>query len=113
MTPSSSEDEIRKDLELACRDRDADKVSRIFAFQQLNADDATAALQDARMDFEVIRVLLQNGADPNSISIRQAASSKRAGELLRLLHEYGYNFKTDGHIVLEFVLSILYWGTVD
>lgn len=96
--------EARQDLELACRDQDAEEVSKLFATRSLNPDDATAAMKEARIDPAIMRILFQNGADPSAIHIEQVAfCDDDAPEILRLLDEYGYNFARDGHIILQSV----------
>lgn len=100
---SFEDDDAEWELQMACRARDFVKVSQLFALHPLGADDATAALKDVSMDHKVMRILLENGADPSTVHIRQAARSGRSGEILRLLDEYGYNFESDGHLVLQSV----------
>jgi hypothetical protein len=98
--------EPRQHLCLACQSGDVARVSELFADQSLSADDATFALEKVLYPkHEVIQVLLQNGADAGVIGVRSIPWSRRPTELLRLLAEYGYDFKPDGHLILQSVLS--------
>jgi hypothetical protein len=87
--------------------RDALCVSQLFANHPFTADDATNALEDSHVtpDPALIRVLLQHGADVNALSIRKVTWSKHPTELLRLLAEYGYDFKPYSHCILQSVAS--------
>jgi hypothetical protein len=58
------------------------------------------------MDPALIRVLLQNGADISSITCRDIPRSGQVDELLELLAEYDYDFKKEGHRILESVLDL-------
>lgn len=105
---SDEDDEAEWELQMACRARDSEKVSQLFALHPLGADKATAALKDVGMDHEIMRILLDNGADPSVVRIRRAAHSGRSGEILRLLDTYGYNFESDGHLILQSVPFLPY-----
>jgi hypothetical protein len=97
-------DEAQDQLSEACQSGDAERVSQLFASQSLNADDATNALRDAYMDdFMLIHVLLQNGADVSVVNLRDIQGCAGANDLLRLLAEYEYDFRSEGHIVLQSV----------
>jgi hypothetical protein len=96
----------RQHLCLACQSGDVAGVSELFADQSLSTDDATFALEKVLYPkHEVIQVLLQNGADAGVIGVRSIPWSRRPTELLRLLAENGYDFKPDGHLILQSVLS--------
>lgn len=99
-----TDSEAREELELACQDNEIEEVLQLFASGSVNADDATAALKETDMKPSIIRILLHNGADPSAIYIRQVAFSDQAREILSLLDEFGYNFETEGHLILQSVL---------
>jgi hypothetical protein len=54
----------------------------------------------------VIRILLQHGADVRAVSMRMIPLSDAPGELMRLLAEYKYDFKSDGHRILQSVSNM-------
>jgi hypothetical protein len=72
----------------ASRDGDVALVSQLLANYLFDADDATAALDEANLDpTTLIRILLQHGADVNVVHVRTIPDSDKPGELLRLLAE--------------------------
>jgi hypothetical protein len=103
-------DETRQRLREACHVGDALYVSQLFVNQPFTADDATDALKDTHLNLDpaLIRILLQNGANANLLQVRKIPKSKFATELLRLLAEYRYDFKPDGHRILQSVFSPSY-----
>lgn len=84
--------QVQDQLHIACDVRDATRISQLFANHPLSADNATDALRDADMDFALVRVLLQHGADPNVVDIRMILNTDRQHELLGLLAEYNFAF---------------------
>jgi hypothetical protein len=91
----------------ASRDSDVALVSQLLANHSFDADGATAALEEEfEMNPTIIRVLLQHGADVNAVSMCMIPSSDEPGELMRLLAEYNYDFKSDGHRILQFVSNV-------
>jgi hypothetical protein len=106
---SSTSDVDQEDLCLASRDGDVALVSQLLANHSFDADDATAALSEAGMDPTIIRLLLQHGADVNVADLWMTPLSKAPGELLRLLAEYGYDFTSDGHRILQSVSIVVYY----
>lgn len=99
LSPSEAQDELRT----AYYAGDIERVSQLFANAPLDAEDATLALENSLMEMDpaLIRVLLQNGADISSITCRDIPRSGHVGELLELLAEYNFDFKTDGHRILQ------------
>jgi hypothetical protein len=106
LSPSEAQDELRT----AYYAGDIERISQLFANAPLDAEDATRALEDSLMEMDpaLIRVLLENGADISSISVRDIPRSGQVGELLELLAEYDYDFKADGHRILQSVLSVIH-----
>ena len=96
-------DAEREDLYSASRDGDVALVSQLLANHSFDADDTTEALSEAKLDPTLIRILRQHGADVNAVSMRMFPLSNAPGELMRLLAEYEYNFKSDGHRILQLV----------
>jgi hypothetical protein len=93
----------QEDLCSASRDCDVALVSQLLANHSFDADDATAALSEAALDPTIIRILLQHGADVNVVHVRMIPCSDAPGELLRLLAEYKYDFRLEGHRILQLV----------
>ncbi|KAF7196951.1 putative ankyrin repeat protein [Pseudocercospora fuligena] len=85
----------------ACEARDLARVRQLFAQYSLDADDATEALRDAPVKRSLYRFLLESGANANAIHIRQVAWSGDAGEILKMLREYQYDFKAESHRILQ------------
>jgi hypothetical protein len=106
LSPSEAQDELRA----AYYAGNIERISQLFANAPLDAEDATRALEDSLMEMDpaLIRVLLENGADISSISVRDIPRSGQVGELLELLAEYDYDFKADGHRILQSVLSVIH-----
>jgi hypothetical protein len=104
---SSTSDVDQEDLCSASRDGDVALVSQLLANHSFDADDATAALDQAGLNLTIIRLLLQHGADVNTFHLPMTPLSKAPGELLRLLAEYGYDFKSDGHRILQSVSIVV------
>lgn len=103
---STSDDVDEQDLCLASRDGDVALLSQLLANHSFDAEDATAALCEAALNPAIFRDLLQHGADVKVVDLRSIPLSAARGELLGLLAEYGYDFKSDGHRILQFVSPI-------
>jgi len=105
---TSISDADQEDLCSASRDGDIALLSQLLANHSFDADDATAALDEADLNPTVIRLLLQHGADVNTFHLPMAPCYDAPGELLRLLAEYGYDFKSDGHRILQSVSIVVF-----
>jgi len=95
-----STSEVGRKLFYASRDGEVALVSQLLANHSFDADDATAALGSAR-DPTIVRMLLQHGADVRVVPMHMIPLSDAPGELVRLLAEYKYDFKSDGHRILQ------------
>jgi hypothetical protein len=102
-TMLSDDDVDQEDLCSASRDGDVALVSQLLDDHPFDADDATAALSEAELDPTIIRMLLQHGADVNVVPLRTIPLSDAPGELMRLLANHKYDFKPDGHRILQSV----------
>lgn len=91
----------QEDLCIASRDGNVALVSQLLAEHSFDADDATAALDEAELSPTIVRIHLQHGADVNVISMRMIPLSDVPLELMKLLAEYKYDFKADGHRILQ------------
>lgn len=98
---SSTSDVDGEDLCSASRDGDLAILSQLLASDAFDADDATAALKVADRNPTIFRILLQHGADANVVPLRRLRYCRAPGELIRLLAEYGYDFKSKGHCMLQ------------
>jgi hypothetical protein len=98
----SSDSEVdQDDLCLASRDGDAELLSQLLADHSFDADDAAVALEQAKSDPAIFRMLLQHGADPSVVPLHNIRRCGAPAELTRLLAEYGYDFKSQGHYILQ------------
>lgn len=104
----SPEQEDYLELCKACSAGDVERVSQLFASGRLDTEDATDALDRCSYlgDPALIRVLLENGADMSLINIHSVPGSDHVRELLLLLEEYDYDFKSAGHCILQSVLHL-------
>jgi hypothetical protein len=93
----------QEDLCSASRDGDVALVSQLLANHPFDVDNATAALSEAELDPTIFGILLQHGADVNVVHLRMIPLANAPGELLRLLVKYKYDFKSDGHRILQLV----------
>lgn len=102
---SLSNVEALEKLHVACQTNDVAYVAQLFTDRDLAADDATNALKNTRSinDPSLVQVLLQNGADVSVFPISRVPLSSQANELLKLLARYNYDFKPDGHRILQSV----------
>lgn len=99
---SDSEDEVdQDDLCLASRNGDAELLTQLLADHSFDADDVTIALEQAKSDPAIFRMLLQRGADPSVVPLHSVRRCGAPAELTRLLAEYGYDFKSQGHYILQ------------
>lgn len=101
--------ELRRQLHTACRRNDLASVARLLTIESLNADDITNGLKGGRagISLSLVRLLLQNGPDAGVFLIRDIPRSEESHDLLRLLAEYGYDFKLEGHRILQSVATVI------
>jgi len=107
---SSTSDVDQEDLCSASREGDVALVSQLLTDHSFDAEDATAALDEADQDPTIFRLLLQHGADVNVAHVRLIPCSDAPGELARVLAEYGYDFKADGHRILQFASPVSFYS---
>ena len=106
---SDSEEDTRTPLEhaqqelvfatLRRRACDRSRVRELFETTPLDANDATKCLSWASPDLDMMRFLLEHGADAHSFSITSAASGSL--DVLKLLLEFGFDVKSQGHLILQ------------
>lgn len=90
-------------LREACGSGDLAEIRQVFSDGIATSEDATNVLEEWSDDPTICRLLLENGADPNAVDINLVESA----EILRLLAEFGYDIKSQGHLVLQCVLTML------
>ena len=93
----------QEDLCAASRDGDVALLSQLLANHSFDADDATVALEEAELSPAIVSILLQHGADVNAVPVRMIPLSDAPGELMRLLGKHNYDFKSDGHRILQLI----------
>lgn len=94
--------EARDLLFQACDNKDLAKAQQLFAASNLAASDASEALRhisknnlDTRAP--ICRLLLEHGADANVVPSITTTSL----EVVKLLTEFGFDIKSEGHKILE------------
>lgn len=88
-----------QELELACRKEDVVRIRELFRTTLLNRGDATNFLRNALPDrFELMRCLLEHGADPN---LAFWSEDLRNLDALKLLTEFGFDIQSQGHLFLQ------------
>jgi len=88
-----------RELRLACKAEDSKRVAELLSDGTITAADATACLEKTWRDLSVTRLLLEHGADP-AVCARTYRMSQ-SFDLIKLLVEFGYDIKINGHCVLQ------------
>ncbi|KJY00693.1 hypothetical protein TI39_contig316g00002 [Zymoseptoria brevis] len=89
--------EALDEFRAAERTGDTARVRQLFTSGRLDAWDASAELKHTPRDPQILRCLLENGADAKGVNFRRINS----GEILRVLAEFGFDIKTKCHLVLH------------
>jgi hypothetical protein len=96
--------EVVRALRKVCEEDDSRRVVDLLAGGSVTAADATACLKRSwRLEVPVIRLLLEHGADPAACGTTRYMQTSL--ELMKLLVEFGYDIKINGHWVLQCVTS--------
>jgi len=98
MTPTH---ESRAELLDACRAGNVSHINELFAKGSLGPEQATNALKNVRSKCAVLRALLAHGADAGAVDVRRIPKFDRPKEALQILADRGYDFKIEGHGILE------------
>ena len=85
------------DLEQACAADDVSRVRGIFAAERLDKEYATTCSRDAE-SLDMMRCLLEHGAE---ISTYTNGRPPKSLEKVKLLAEFGYDVKAEGHKILQ------------
>ena len=75
------------------------KIHELFAAGLADADDATTELEDSLDDPIMLRCLLELGAYVHTVDMTRVDS----GEALKVLAEFGYDIRSQGHLILQSV----------
>jgi len=96
---TKSDSAAMRELRLACKAEDSKRVAELLSDGTITAADATACLEKTWRDLSVTRLLLEHGADP-AVCARTYRMSQ-SFDLIKLLVEFGYDIKINGHCVLQ------------
>jgi len=100
MMPTSAHQEhheLVEDLDKACEADDVACIRRLLTTTSLEGKDATSAFDDQH-SVSVLRCLLENGADADSIVLHNKSLSL---DQLKVSAEFGFDFKSKGHLILQ------------
>ena len=89
--------ELVEDLEKACEADDIACIRRLLTATSLEGKDATSAF-DEQHSVSVLRCLLENGANADSIVLH---SRELSLDRLKACAEFGFDFKSKGHLILQ------------
>lgn len=92
---------LRTHFREACHSGDVSHIHAIFTGRQLGTQEATDALKDAPLNPAILRALLSRGADARVVHIRAIPNCGQPWEILQILAAHGYDFKAEGHRILE------------
>jgi hypothetical protein len=107
---SEPESEVVRALRKVCEEDDSRRVVDLLAGGSVTAADATACLKRSwRLKVPVMRLLLEHGADPAACGTTRYM--QKSLELMKLLVEFGYDIKINGHWVLQYAILSTVGGT--
>ena len=90
-----------RELRLACKANDSERVRKLLDDGFTSAADATACLTETRENLSLMRLLLMRGADPAACAGTYYMA--QSFDLIKLLVEFGYDIAINGHNVLQYV----------
>lgn len=88
-----------RELRSACKAEDVDRVRELFDNGTVAAVNATLCLKETLENLPLMRLLLEHGADPSVCA--RICYMKRSFDLIKLLVEFGYDIKINGHCILQ------------
>jgi hypothetical protein len=97
--PVEPQSAVVRELHLACKAEDSKRVAELLNDSSITAADATGCLEETWRNLQVTRLLLEHGADP-AVCARTNRMSE-SFDLIKLLVEFGYDIKINGHCVLQ------------
>jgi hypothetical protein len=94
---------LRRELDDACLAGDVSRVRQLFVDADLDATDATDTLRSSEgFPLAIIRCLLELGADVDQFVPWAASDGEiQSLETMELLVEFGYDVKSNGHLILQ------------
>jgi hypothetical protein len=98
--------EVRSDLRSACKANDVQRVAELLNGNSVTAADATECLDETTQHLPLMRLLLEHGADPAACATTRCMGESI--ELVKLLVEFGYDIKKNGHWVLQYAIARQY-----
>lgn len=90
-----------RELRLACKANDSQRVRKLLDDGSTSAADATACLTETRENLSLMRLLLEHGGDPAACAGTYYMA--QSFDLIKLLVEFGYDIAINGHNVLQYV----------
>lgn len=97
--PIEPESAAVQELRLACNANDSKRVRGLLDNGSITAAGATACLTETWQDLSLMRLLLEYGADPAVCATTQYMTE--SFNLIKLLVEFGYDIKINGHCILQ------------
>lgn len=99
---SSVNNDKLRGLRNACSANDSQRLQELLDSGTVTRADANACLEFTKDQLPLMRMLLQHGADPAVCATTRLM--KRSIDLVKLLVEFGYDIKINGHDILQYVL---------
>ena len=103
---SGANDDNVRALAAACSANDSQRLRELLDSGCITRADATECLDRTVGKLSLMRMLLEYGADPAVCAIPRCM--KRSIDLVKLLVEFGYDIKINGHCILQYALFRLF-----
>ena len=102
---NTPESDVRSELRSACKADDVQRVAELFDNCTTTAADATACIEETTENLSMMRMLLEHGADPAACATTRCM--QESIELIKLLVEFGYDIRVNGHWIWALDLAVL------
>jgi hypothetical protein len=99
---SGANDDKVRELSAACSANDGQRLRELLDSGSITRANATACLDMTLAKLPLMRMLLEHGADPAACATPRCM--KRSIDLVKLLVEFGYDIKINGHCILQYAL---------
>lgn len=90
-------DELVQELKLACDEDDIPRIAHLLTTTSLDSADATSVVTK-KHSIRTLQCLLEHGADATRIRGKLRVPSL---DILKLLASFGYDVKSNGHVILQ------------